>query len=377
MPNKLILFDMDGVLLESRGYHRSLRASVKRIGIALGAPNVEITQDQIARFEAASVTNEWDTVAICAALILVHVWQYEPSIRLNGVQPHHSEITPIAPDFDGFLKQLSDGGPLPGQTAFHIIYDQFAWLNSNQHIHLKTILDDCRDIYSSVTLPTHQELVLGSQLFQEIYGLTPQFSVESYLSSYDISLMTSNQRAAFFDWLNNPNHFAGILTNRQSSSPDGFISAPEAELGARMIGFEGLPYIGSGILTWFATQFVNLPAHTLLKPNPVHTLALLQLCLGRNTMEALQSAAELWQGKGDRADWQNLDGANIIIFEDSIKGFISGQKALHLLDQIGLHVELKLIGVSDNPIKLSVLDQLADYCIDNINQIQWQTLFKL
>jgi hypothetical protein len=37
-PYQIILFDMDGVLLQPRGYHTALQTSVKRIGQALGVP---------------------------------------------------------------------------------------------------------------------------------------------------------------------------------------------------------------------------------------------------------------------------------------------------------------------------------------------------
>ena len=83
MTKSIILFDMDGVLLEQEGYHTALMAAVKRIGAALGMPNAAITPTEIARFEAMSVTNEWDSQSICAALMLIDLWKQDGSIRYD------------------------------------------------------------------------------------------------------------------------------------------------------------------------------------------------------------------------------------------------------------------------------------------------------
>jgi hypothetical protein len=75
--------------------------------------------------------------------------------------------------------------------------------------------------------------------------------------------MTDQQYILLREWLKLPNHKAGILTNRPSRSPDGYLSSPEAELGMALIGLEDLPYVGSGILAWFAVNNCQLPDHAL------------------------------------------------------------------------------------------------------------------
>ena len=155
----------------------------------------------------------------------------------------------------------------------------------------------------------------------------------------------------------------------------GEISPPEAELGVKSIGLEFLPIVGSGILACFAKNYLNFPDYTLAKPNPVHALALIQLCLGREPIDALHISAALWQGKGNLSDWEVLDGGRIVIFEDSVKGFISGQESARLLSALGLNVYLKLIGVSKNPIKIHALQQKTTHTIENINNIHWDSIF--
>lgn len=371
MAHHYFLFDMDGILLEPAGYQQALLDSVKRIGKALGAPKTTITKDQIARFEALNITNEWDTLAICAALTLVHLWHFESSIRLDGLKPKANPITYDPPDFDAFLMGISDGGHLPGGTAYQFLINHYPWLDVLQRDHLAALLENCRDIFHSLTLPAHQETVLGSRTFEEHYKLKAQLNTDSYLANYDRPAMTEEKFSELRDWLEHPEHHAGILTNRPSRTPPGFLSAPEAELGIKLIDLEHLPYVGSGILGWFAVNHCQLPDHTLLKPNPVHTLTLLQRCLGLSMIDSLQSAANLWRGSGVVSDWKPLENANIVIFEDSVKGLMSGQSACDLITKLGIKLNLTLVGISTNPIKVSALNQVRALIFDHINQIDW------
>jgi hypothetical protein len=173
-----------------------------------------------------------------------------------------------------------------------------------------------------------------------------------------------------------PNHKAGIMTNRPSRSPDGYLSSPEAELGMALIGLEDLPYVGSGILAWFMFNNCQLPSGaSLLKPNPVHALTLLQRCLGQPLTTSLERAVSLWQGQAEVRDWQILDNAKIVVFEDSVKGLQSAKAACVLLEEQGVHIDYRLVGVGNNPIKLSALDSISHYNIECINQVNWNDIF--
>jgi phosphoglycolate phosphatase-like HAD superfamily hydrolase len=374
-PYQLILFDMDGVLLQPRGYHTALQTSVKRIGQALGVPQTELTDNQIARFEALNITNEWDSVAICAALILIHVWQIDPSQRLDGLTPSPRVISDQKPNFDSFLMLLPDGGDIPGVTTYTFLLEQNPWLNNDQQAHLWTILSQSRNIYQSLTLPAHQETVLGSAIFTEHYHLPPRFDTHSYLSKYDRAIITDQQSILLRDWLKHPNHKAGIMTNRPSRSPDGYLSSPEAELGTTLIGLDDLPYVGSGVLAWFAVNLCQLPDHALLKPNPVHALALLQRCLGQPLITSLEQAILLWRGQADVHNWLWLNNAKIVVFEDSVKGLQSAEAACSLLEALGIVVSCKLVGVGKNPIKLAALETIAHHTIESVNRVNWIELF--
>lgn len=375
MNRKFILFDMDGVLLSPGGYKHALIESISRVGLALGMTHVSLTDAQIARFETLHVTNEWDTLAICTAIMLVEIWQENPSIRYKGeISQTSQESTIILPNFDDFLSKFPGDRDLPGHQAYEMILRENPSLINSQKFHLKDILFNCRDIYQSLTLPPHLETVLGSSLYQDYYGLEPKLNTESFLLKYDRPLISEEQKLSLSKWLASPHHFAGILTNRPNRIPKQIISSPEAELGVKLINLENFPILGSGTLEWYSENFHGNEAHTFLKPNPVHSLALLRMCLGFKTYEAIKIAVDLWQNIGNQDNWHQFDGDKIIIFEDSAKGLISARRAVELLRNQGINLDLLRVGVSNNPIKIKALEPHADVHIENINQIIWDSL---
>ena len=374
MTYSIILFDMDGVLLKPMGYHRSLQTSVKRIGHALGAPNTELSDDQIARFEALGVTNEWDSLAICTALILTHLWQIDNNIRLTNLSPHPEPITDDASDFNDFLMTFNNFSELPAQSAYNYFVNKYQGLELSQKTYIQDLLNNCRNIYTSPTLPSHQETVLGSKAFQENYNLEAKQNIDSFLKKYDQPILSDEQLLALRAWLAKPGNHAGILTNRPNQTPSNYLSAPEAEFGAELVGLHDLPLLGSGMLAWFATTQCKLADHTFLKPNPVHSLALLLMCSNHTVEGSLKAAYHLWNGKENRSNWKHLDGSTVIIFEDSAKGLASGVAAQNLLKNIGVNIHVKLFGVTEHPVKRAALEMLADQIIPHINAVKWETL---
>jgi len=370
MKKHYFLFDMDGVLLNSLGYHRGLQTSLERIAASLGYAQSLITDDQIARFEAMNVTNEWDTVAICTALVLVAVWQVKEDIRIDLQNPSNFKKTEDAA-IDQFLDRFNSDEGVPGEKALNIILELHPWLNPEQKSYLAHVLLRCRDIFTSPTLPIHVEIILGSRLFHDHYHLAPQLDEESFLLRFDRSTLNSNTQKSINALLSLPTHFACVMTNRPNGTPPGFLSSPEAELGVKCIGIDGIPYIGSGILGWYAHTKMDNAEHTLLKPNPIHALASLRMCLGESTFEAIDRSVKLWQGTGNRSDWNNFAQSKVVVFEDSTKGLLSAVAARELLLEIGISLELELIGVSANPIKSAALDKVADQVFREINDVNW------
>lgn len=132
--------------------------------------------------------------------------------------------------------------------------------------------------------------------------------------------------------------------------------------------------LGSGTLGWYSENFQGNEAHTFQKPNPVHSLALLRMCLGFKPYEAIKISVDLLDNIGDQDNWHQFGGDKIIIFEDSAKGLISARRAVELLQDNGIKLDLLCVGVSNNPIKIEALETHADIIVKNINQISWDSL---
>ncbi len=334
----------------------------------------KLSNDQIAKFESLSITNEWDTLAICTALILLKLWSFDPDIRLTSLLPRAETITDQAPEINAFLDTFTEVDDLPCRSAYIKLIKEHPELNSGEIEHLRKILFDARDIQHSLTLPGYQETVLGSDAFENNYGIPSQLAIESYLTQYDQPVLTPKKQRLFFDWLSKPENTAGIMTNRPSGAPPGYLSSPEAELGAQRVRMNQLPLLGSGMLAWFAVTQCQLPEHTFLKPNPVHALALMQMCVGEERTHALQLAYDLWGNEGIRGDWARLENAKVIIFEDSVNGFEAVQAARALLKSVNIEIETEFVGVSHNPIKKQKLSGFSDRVYESLNQVVWEEL---
>ena len=110
-PN-ILLFDLDAVLLNSEGYYESLRRAVEILGTALGFSPVRLSQDDIDLFESLDITAEWDSSALCAALLLDRAWEAQADLTLPerlplSTPPRHG-LPP--PDFRAFALTLADAG---------------------------------------------------------------------------------------------------------------------------------------------------------------------------------------------------------------------------------------------------------------------------
>ncbi len=79
---RILLLDLDDVLIRQVAYHQSLKECVERISRWCGFGATRLTDEDIAVFESLGVTSEWDSSAICAALLLDRAWSVDPELRL-------------------------------------------------------------------------------------------------------------------------------------------------------------------------------------------------------------------------------------------------------------------------------------------------------
>lgn len=348
---KIWLFDMDGVLLEPHGYHDALRETVRRVACALGLPHVALTPGDIAAFEAAGVTSEWDSSAICAALLLDARWQADPHASWP---PDLAAPLPAAdvppPDFRAFAAALAGqtarGAP-PGPCALA----QLAATRPYPPAHraaLEAVLLHAREIEVSLTMQVFQELALGSATYAQVYGLRPRFEERGYLQTRDRPTLDGAARRHLLAWTEEDGHHVAVMTARPGRWPDGTAGSPEAELGLAAAGLAGWPLVSWGALEWLAARHGQDPQR-LCKPAPFHALAAVSRAVGMSPEEALLHAAAL-PGRCDPV-WSRLDGAQVTVFEDTTTGVFSLLAARDLLAAHGIRLEVRAIGITADPVK--------------------------
>lgn len=356
----ILMLDMDGVLLESCGYHKALVETLRLVGQALGFQNATLTPADIAAFEAAGITSEWESSAACVALMLARLWQIDERVRMPAglVSPQRKPDGLELPDFGAFARKLSTpdlSHMLPLPKAEKMILDQADGLKPDQIQTIQNLIRNAASAHHSLTHRIFQELVLGSQVYTEIYPYPPMLNTDSFLLQFDYPNLPPQIAAGLMEWLTPGDRRAVIFTLRPSQPPAGTFCTPEAEMGAALCGLEELPVAGLGGILWLAERR-KLAPEKFGKPSPVHALTALRLALGDSLESALQAAASL--ALDDRIDdtWGALDQAHVYLFEDTVRGLTSLQAGRDLLHQKNIDLQVSAFGVTANPSKRAALE---------------------
>ncbi|MCK5313686.1 MAG: hypothetical protein KAJ53_01120 [Anaerolineales bacterium] len=375
---KILLLDMDGVLIKPLGYHKALQETVRLIAGSLGFADTKMTSKDILAFESAGVSSEWDSAAICAALLLEKAWDYKKTQQypISLTEPPKNNIDYASPDFQTFAARmnqadLSEFRPL--KRAERLLTEQSNHHNSNQKRQLRAILRNARGADGSLTHNTFQELVLGSQTYTRIFDHPTALNTNSYLLRYDRPNLSSHTRAFLNKWLKVPYHQAIIFTSRPSKPISGTFSTPEAELGAEQVGLENLPILGLGGLAWLSER-LERSYQAFLKPSPVHVLSALQLALGASLENALTKAAKLVEGGQFDSSWKGLNGAQVWVFEDTSGGLQSAIAAQTILREHGIVINISLNGIANDRAKVQALQEVGAKTKPNLNAALRQIL---
>jgi len=348
----LLIFDMDGVLLKSLGYHRALKETVRLAGISTGFGEVQLTDEQIAQFEALGISSEWHSSALCMAVMLL--------AKQNGRDRGNSHSRQSALDLEELFEAIAarpvQGSPVEQGVAALEVLAAKANVSSGM---LRELVAHSESIQRSPTLNWFQELILGSQYYTRAYRKKSQFKTESYLKLYDQQLLSASLAERVLHWAAQPGHGAAIMTNRPSNGPPGFKGGPDAEMGAALVGLNALPIVGLGEISWLSTH-IGRNVRDMAKPAWEHALAAILAARGWPSGKYLNFVGQQpvdWVV----ADLLHLQGSKVTVFEDTPAGIIAVQNAGHLLNQIGLQVEVQKIGIAEDRAKrLSLAAQGAE-----------------
>lgn len=322
MGKKILIFDMDGVLLRPLGYHRALKETVRLGGQEMGYEDVTLSDAEIAQFEGVGISSEWHSSAACMALLAIN----------GGIS--------LPPLFDSLKREPAHNHARHRleRAIQHMAKDE--GVDPAQAI---SIIRDSNSIDQSPTLNLFQEMILGSDDYKRIYGKKGSLDVESYLLQYDQPLLGTDVRNRLLAWLKDPEHGGVVMTNRPSRG------MPDANYGLQLIGLEGFPLVGYGEIEWLAGE-LGVNTTTLAKPSPVHALAASLTAFSTDFDLSLRDAYASTNGRGAE-EISCLEGSEIWVFEDTLAGLISMAEMERLLEGQGVSVGLKKIGIATTPHK--------------------------
>lgn len=353
---QLLLFDVDGVLIEPHGYHYALQATLQKLGRMCGIPDCNLTEEDIAAFESNGVSTEWDSSAISLAYLLTQVWRIAPDFRLPdrlAADPPPFHLP--APDFRTLTTALAgirNQGWTSLERGAHLLVENDS-LNPDQRTYLREIFAHAR-CESGINYLLFQELVAGSAAFARLYHLPPAFNAESYLMLYDKPLLLPGDASALKAWYRQPGRGAALFTARPGDAPLSTASALEAERGAELLALDGIPIASQGKIAWMSQQ-LNLPEQSLIKPAPAHVLMALLLAAGVPLEETVQPVKAFLMESEAPSVLGRLRGAQVCIFEDTSTGICSLQSAVQRLTRMGIDLQVKDVGISTHPAKKAAL----------------------
>lgn len=360
MPSfHILLLDLDDVLIQQVAYHQSLKDCVAMVGRWCGIQEAQVTDEDISVFEALGVTSEWDSSAICAALLLERAWEVDAFRRLpeSPAAPDGRVLDVPAPDFQAFFRTAvhSSLSGVEARAETEARLRAARPRTADQLAALQAILRPAYDPRRSLTARIIQELNLGHEAFQAAYGFPAALRGPGFLATLDPPLISPGVIARLAAWPNEPGRGAVVFTNRPSRMPQGLGGTPEAEIGLERIGLSALPFVGMGHVDWLAMRR-GLEQQSLLKPSPVHVLAALRRATGSDLVDALEGAALLALDQQDDGGWAPLRGAHATAFDDSYRGLLSARAAQAALAGIGVRMTLDLRGVTTLPAKRQALE---------------------
>jgi hypothetical protein len=355
----LFLFDVDGVLVDARGYLKALQDTVSHFSRRMGLGELPPAEEEVRVFEANGIASEWDSGSICVGALLVERLRQEPL----SLPPHWPEALALLaanprplsrPDYAALARTVGarlEDGVGPAEVARQVLGEMALETSGLEPILpavealLKDLLGNARDPLRGPVTRVFQELVVGSGSAER-----DDDSADSlpYLELYDRPLLApqvlERLRASA------ERVMPALYTLRPSLPPVEIDSrppfySPEAELARSLVGADAWPLIGLGRMEWLARRSGE-KLEQLIKPSPVQALAAIGAAWSGQETTSLEAALALHRDGGLVPPLADLPQTTVHVFEDSPGGLRAVVRAVGLLREAGLGVEERLFGVA-------------------------------
>jgi len=395
----IILFDVDGVLVENRAYWAGIQRTTEYFSRRLGLVARVPSEADIEVFEAESITVEWDSCAVVAAALLLERLGAEAR-SARGRARLAALATSAAPrDLWAFLAALPARAALKSSLDFAALARRVGaaaratgWLPACAALAffledlkaqdqippalaqplLEHLLGQVYAIDDSPAMQVFQNYVLGHAQYAEHYGLAPHVEGGALLQELDQPSLRRELAAAVLEGRAQGRFYPVVFTARPSRTPaeaGGFERGytPESEMGAELVGLGSLPVMGFGKLAWWASQ-VGRDGSQLVKPSPVHAMAAIGAARSGLEVEAIKAALAAVRGDQIRYPLSACAGEDVHVFEDSPSSLRGVSQAVEHLNRLGLRLTLTRHGVAPaGSPKRATLAEAADCVHEDIN----------
>lgn len=392
---KVLLLDIDGVLVRPGGYRRAYRDTVNSFLSEFGLTRLNLNSDHFAEnFEAIEIPAEWEMVPLTLAMIFDYLLSLDPTLELPRTLQDARPLATLSGDISGFdayfrrtlpiLQAHMDGPSLPTQAIFRAIKrgDSPSRLFPffRREALLTDIFSDSLNIHKSTPMQRLEAFLLGKEAFRETFGIDCPDGIVSTLETCDEPLLAERYREKIWKE-NGKTIFAAGMTARPdrldrsfpSSLRNGFGGIPEAECAFHALGWrgdDGVKLIGC-ISLETVENWLGVPTDTYLKPHPVHALSALILALNGNPFLAIDAAQRYYEDQDESLLKELIAKNNILrvaVVEDSAIGIRSASAAVELLRRDGYSIEFLPYGVRTAEGKNELLTRAGAKLVASVNE---------
>jgi hypothetical protein len=403
-PLNVLLFDVDGVLVEPNAYKAAILATLEILCKQVGLRNwqdVLPSDDDIAHLESCGIHDVWDMTNIMFSAILERI-----TFHLTGTEAHEKNLsdrlegldniaerlavfqkTPLViqrPDYIEVGNELLKRHPMhPPDALLQIvegrIRKQFAatsLMYSLLEIH-KAFLLGTRSAYESYGTGLFQNVLLGKETFEKTYKLIGEYNGEALLRTADKPLISPQSVQTVHELNKWRDCKVGIYTARPSSPPHldagdedvGF--SPEAEMAAELCGLQDIPLVGMGMMEWLAKRH-NTRTEDLTKPNTTHALSAVAAAIyqqsGAEVLEAAYSVDKMGENARDILFGELAERPiKVYVFEDTISGINPMLALAKKLQGHGITMSVQPMGIAQQKSKHQALQMVCQHVFGNVD----------
>ncbi|NMC13396.1 MAG: hypothetical protein GYA34_11010 [Chloroflexi bacterium] len=382
MNRPVFIFDIDGVLVNPRGYRKASQATLDHFTQRIGIGTVLLTDEILNHFEAHNISSEFDIVPLCLAEIFNEILTLYPDIKLPADlyqscdQLYKNKIkTPRLdlPSLAEIINKVLVAGQFPSEAALKANYygaEHAPFINLCSHPLLNSILENTRNVKLSPVTNIFQQFVLGSEIFQDTYKTPSEIKTNSFLHDFDQPQLEKEIAELLLELWNKGNIDMAAFTGRPSAPADGnnkplLPYSPEANMALDITGLSSIPLLGLGEVYRLA-DLTSLNSDSLGKPSLISSLGAISAALCRNGFEGLL-AAHRYINLSDDDFFRHVPALDIHLFEDTPSAIRSTREAVDMLTKIGASFTLHVWGIASSADKVRSLQAAGAITFESIN----------